>query len=397
MRVASSTLVGPGNNRLVVIRAALGTRKKTHAANSIIKKIKPLAVEFRRPSILRASGHTFEYLGYGPGNYSTALPQLQVKTLSEKEDFLAQSQESSCGSVIYTGTNSNGDFFIGNTKYSASSGEQTTFDIPIPTITGEDPSRLSVVFDEVTIKERLVVEGGNSGTVLSQFDGPVAFNNDVKFNGNIFSISPLKVFNTTQATSKDSGALIVEGGVGIEKNLYVGGDFTVSGTANFLGDVNFNNAEVDNITVGNIRIAVLNDQTIDTRSGNLVLSATSGGNVSISTDTFISYDLNVSGDITAFYSSDERLKDNITPIPDALNKVISISGNTFSWNENSSHTGTDVGVVAQEIQKVLPDAVIEKDNGYLGVSYEKIIPLLIEAIKDLSHKVEVLEKQIGNK
>ncbi len=397
MRVANSTLIGPGNNQLVVIRAALGTRKKTHAANSIIKKIKPLAVEFRRPSILRASGHTFEYLGYGPGNYSTALPQLQVKTLNEKEDFLAQSQESACGSVIYTGTNSNGDFFIGNTKYSASSGEQTTFDIPIPTITGEDPSRLSVVFDEVTIKERLVVEGGNSGTVLSQFDGPVAFNNDVKFNGNIFSISPLKVFNTTQSTSKDTGALIVEGGAGIEKNLYVGGDFTVSGTANFLGDVNFNNAEVDNITVGNIRLAVANNQTIDTKSGNLVLSSIAGGNVSITTTTFMSYDLNVSGDITAFYSSDERLKDNITPIPDALNKVISISGNTFSWNENSTHTGTDVGVIAQEIQKVLPDAVIEKDNGYLGVSYEKIIPLLIEAIKDLSHKVEVLEKTIDNK
>jgi hypothetical protein len=65
--------------------------------------------------------------------------------------------------------------FNGNTKTSASSGQIVSYDIPKPTITGQDPSRLSVVFDEVTIKERLVVEGGNSNTVLSQFGGPVTF------------------------------------------------------------------------------------------------------------------------------------------------------------------------------------------------------------------------------
>ena len=60
----------------------------------------PLAIELRRPSILRASGHTFEYLGYGPGNYSTALPQLQVRQLPDDEVYLVQSQELSCGQVV---------------------------------------------------------------------------------------------------------------------------------------------------------------------------------------------------------------------------------------------------------------------------------------------------------
>ena len=114
------------------------------------------------------------------GNYSTALPQVQVRTLTEREEFLTQSQERSCGTVVYTGMNNRGDFFIGNKRVSSATGQERTFDAPIPTVTGEDPSRLSVIFDEVIIKERLVVEGGKSRTILSQFDGPVTFNEVVK-------------------------------------------------------------------------------------------------------------------------------------------------------------------------------------------------------------------------
>ena len=77
--------------------------------------------------------------------------------------------------------NNEGDFFIGNKRVSSSTGQEKTFDAPVPTVTGEDPSRLSVVFDEVTIKERLKVEGGTSRTILSQFDGPVNFSQDVRF------------------------------------------------------------------------------------------------------------------------------------------------------------------------------------------------------------------------
>jgi hypothetical protein len=183
MRVASSTLSTPTGSTfgISVIRGALATRQVPHDSGSLIRKIKPISIEFRRPSIVRASGHTFEYLGYGPGNYSTGLPQVQSITLSEREEFLVQSQERSGGIVVYTGMNNNGDSFVGNRKTSSSTGEEITFDNPIPTVTGEDPSRLSAVFDEVTVKERLVVEGGNSGTILSQFDGPVTFNKEVKF------------------------------------------------------------------------------------------------------------------------------------------------------------------------------------------------------------------------
>ena len=178
-------------------------------------------MEVRRPSFMRASGHTFEYLGYGPGNYSTGLPQIQVKTLTEREDFLSQSQERSCGSVVYTGMNSDGDFFIGNTKYSSASGQQTTFDIPIPTVTGQDPSRLSVVFDEVIVKERILVEGGKSKQILSQFDGPTTFNNnailngETKINGEVILSNILRQNNNTDSTAVNNGSIVTKGGVGM--------------------------------------------------------------------------------------------------------------------------------------------------------------------------------------
>ena len=85
MRVVAKTLSGSGNNELTVIRGALGTIRTNHTAGTLIKKIRPRGIEFRRPSIARASGHTFEYLGYGPGNYSTGLPQVQVRTLLKKK------------------------------------------------------------------------------------------------------------------------------------------------------------------------------------------------------------------------------------------------------------------------------------------------------------------------
>ena len=109
MRVTSTGLTGSGNDEISVIRGSLGTVKENHTNGSIIRKIKPVAVEFRRPSIIRASGHTFEYLGYGPGNYSTGLPQVQVRTLSERAEFLAQTQERGCGTVVYSGMNKYGE------------------------------------------------------------------------------------------------------------------------------------------------------------------------------------------------------------------------------------------------------------------------------------------------
>ena len=103
-------------------------------------------------------------------------------------------------------------------------------------------------------------------------------------------------------------------------------------------------------------------------------------------------DITATGDITAFFTSDKRLKDNIVPIENALDKVASLSGNTFDWNDKTDKVGSETGVIAQEVAALgLPDLVTERENGYLAVRYEKLVPLLIEAIKELKEEVEELK------
>jgi hypothetical protein len=101
------------------------------------------------------------------------------------------------------------------------------------------------------------------------------------------------------------------------------------------------------------------------------------------------------GDVIAYYSSDERLKDNIKPIENALAKIESIGGYEFDWNDNqSTYNGHDIGVIAQEIESIAPELVIDRETGYKAVKYEKLVALLIEGIKELSAKVNELENKL---
>jgi hypothetical protein len=107
--------------------------------------------------------------------------------------------------------------------------------------------------------------------------------------------------------------------------------------------------------------------------------------------------IRVSGDVVAYYSSDKRLKNNIKPIDKALDKVNSISGVTFEWNEKShKQTGKkDIGVIAQEVEEILPEVVETRTNGYKAVDYQKLTALLIESVKELTKEVQDLKSQIN--
>ena len=113
-------------------------------------------------------------------------------------------------------------------------------------------------------------------------------------------------------------------------------------------------------------------------------------------------EIRATNDITAFYSSDRNLKTNINVISNALIKLDEISGVSFDWNDIAlamypDRTYNDVGVIAQEIEAVLPQVVTTRDTGYKAVKYEKIIPLLIQAIKELKSEVDTLKQQINTK
>lgn len=121
---------------------------------------------------------------------------------------------------------------------------------------------------------------------------------------------------------------------------------------------------------------------------------------------FLDGDIQVTGNITAFAGSpsDERLKENITTITNALSMVNSMRGVYFDWTDDYLETINfsplfpkhDVGVIAQEIEVVLPEVVSAKPNGSLTVKYDKVVGVLIEAIKELSEKVDTLQAQVNS-
>ena len=139
----------------------------------------------------------------------------------------------------------------------------------------------------------------------------------------------------------------------------------------------------DDVTFGTVRVDDATASTSKT-TGAVVVD----GGIGVSLAGFFG------GDVVAFASSDERLKDNIISISDPLDKIGKIGGYEFDWNDKQdTYTGHDVGVVAQEIQEVLPEVVEERDDGYLAVKYEKIVPLLIESIKELKQEIDDLKKK----
>jgi hypothetical protein len=142
---------------------------------------------------------------------------------------------------------------------------------------------------------------------------------------------------------------------------------------------------------------------------------TNGGNVGIGTATPTSYTLQVSGsigataDITAF-TSDERLKSKTGPITDALDKVCTLDTFTYTHNDLARSFGfTDkrqyVGISAQQVRKVQPEVVriapfdadgekSKSGEDYITVQYERLVPLLIEALKEERKAREALEERI---
>jgi hypothetical protein len=220
------------------------------------------------------------------------------------------------------------------------------------------------------------------------------------------------ITNLNNATSsyETKGRGIVSGSSQIVPLLPAG---TLSGSAQLTNefDSRYLNTGGDSVIsssaqIGNYvaTITGTSNQVVVAGSGNNAAAVTLSLPQSIATTSDVQFNnitasagIRATGDIIAYFSSDERLKENVQPIQNALSKVELISGNTYDWKEGFDnihpHKGNDVGVIAQEVEKVLPQVVINRDNGYKAVDYEKIVPLLIEAIKELSAKVKELENK----
>lgn len=135
-----------------------------------------------------------------------------------------------------------------------------------------------------------------------------------------------------------------------------------------------------------------------TLAGAQAASSNTTGTLVVTGGVGISGALYVGADIYSYASSDSRLKENLSKIDNSLEKLLKISGYQYYWNKIAQEmyperTMQDVGVIAQEVKEIVPSAVVEREDGYLAVRYDKLIPLLIEAVKSLKAEIEDMKRE----
>ena len=154
-----------------------------------------IEIELRRPSLVRSGNHTFEYVGYGPGNYSTAFPAKQQRELTDREVVVSQAKKENGGIVFYSGLNSQGDLYVGNQKINAVTGAIEIIDEAILEVSAVPEDNIPVgdeegaetgddVFDLV-IKGSLTVENSDQDASVREkgsVRGPTKFLGGVQFN-----------------------------------------------------------------------------------------------------------------------------------------------------------------------------------------------------------------------
>ena len=158
------------------------------------------------------------------------------------------------------------------------------------------------------------------------------------------------------------------------------------------GNLSLNSNDIDG--TGNIDITGNITMSGDGRADSLGVGTAASGTTG---------EIRATNDVTAFYSSDVALKENIINIPNPLEAIKKLNGVLFDWkksymDQRGGEDGyfvrkKDVGVIAQEVEKVLPEAVAQRADGIKAVKYDRLTCLLIEAVKVLSDKVEKLTKE----
>ena len=242
----------------------------------------------------------------------------------------------------------------------------------------------------VTIDGNLDVDGNTTLDTLTvdesaTFNDSTSFNNDVTFNSGTVTINPGSqwefkeevtftqpiVFNHNQPLMTYDGSIqnwILNNSADVTSGLY----WTSSGSTNAFPPP---------------------ASTTNTEDAQNQFSFVHGGVSKVALDMdhgsiFAKGDIVAENDLIGFSTSDIKYKENVEKIDHALEKIDGIRGVSFDWKQNpSGYSGHDVGVIAQEIEEILPEAVRTGGYGQKQVNYEKIIPLLIECIKELKAKI----------
>ena len=196
----------------------------------------------------------------------------------------------------------------------------------------------------------------------------------------------------SEITITNSGVTSLTAGTGISVSASTGGvTVTNSGVTSITGTSNQITASA---STGGVTLSL--PQSINTGA------SVQFGSIGVGTAASgVAGEIRAIDNITAYYTSDERLKTNVRKIENALDKVTQINGVVYDWNDTYKKDHGDVdgyfvrndnsGVIAQEVEKVFPNVVGERGDGFKAVRYELLVPLLIEAIKDLKAEIESLK------
>ena len=324
-------------------------------------------------------------------------------------------------SVSYEDGDGTLDFSVsGITSSMITDGTIATADVADDAIT-----RDKLADDCISADQILGVSGnGTSGQALTtDGDGTFSF---TTITGNAYDLevpsSTTAIRLAQSAGGSDNDDVTLTGGTGISVTRTSASELTITNSSvyspwSFTTDTNGNEsvASGDLVTIQSgtgisvthsgdaITITNTSPNAATTRSD---LSIGTGNNVQfggigVGTSTMASTEIRATGEITAFYSSDIALKENINPIENALNKVMSLGGYNYDWKDSyvEKRGGidgyfvrkSDIGVLAHEVEKVVPEAHATREDGTGAVRYEKIVPLLIEAIKDLNKEIKELK------
>jgi len=355
-----TTVTNPASNPIYVFRGVLGSQATTHPINSVVRRIDVEAVEFRRHSISRASGHTFEYVGFGPGNYSTAFPDKQDRQISNAEELLAQSTRREGGINFYTGMNDKGISYNGNKKLSTVTGQEEIFDTPIQTITGEDISNLQGINVinpiEGLFTRSIRVEGGSDGNATSEFNGPVIFNNKVTSTSTRgMEANSLFLQGDTTVSRKYTVGIATPGLAGNPSDIvyyanptdggYVGWIYTVNNDWRRFGSVSISaDASIGIFDSVGIGTTSPGDCTLKVGSGT-TLFCVDGNGVGIGT-TANQFKLHVNGNTniigTCYASYFEGDGSGLTSLNASATGWTNISGGIYNTSLNSVGIGTSV-------------------------------------------------------
>ena len=284
-------------------------------------------LEVRRPSILRSGNHTFEYVGFGPGNYSTGLPSVQNRVLTENEILLAQSQKEEGGIAFYSGLNSNGDLFIGNTRISSVTGEEESLDTPVLSVVGET-ANLRPTFDEIIVRDKITIE---SNTLTTEFKGKFLVQGETTINDKI-TCADITVGKTGEASknidivasSPGSGSandgdwkLLELPTRGQYEGWYWNGTHWVKKGLTDTGNIAITGGSGNSDATGDVQLKsglgldIQSSGTLNVNSG----ATTLGGTLSVSQDVTLSGDIHVNGgDITSNQTSARLFNTGVTDL-----------------------------------------------------------------------------------